>query len=110
MRNQEFWNTAEDARTVIAILLFIQKLSSNKTDRKTTIMANVEADADLYLGTQRLDQRTDKFYKTFTVQVDMIKANGGSAGFHNGVYNKRTFALLVQGPCYRILTRSNEPR
>ena len=56
-------------------------------------MATVEADADLYLGTQRLDQSTDKFYKMFTAQVDTINANGGSAGFHNGVYNKHMLAL-----------------
>ena len=56
-------------------------------------MATVEADADMYLGTQRPDQSTEEFYKTFTVQVDMINANRGSAGFHNGVYNKRMLAL-----------------
>ena len=56
-------------------------------------MATVEADADLYLGTQRPDQITDDFYKTFTAQVDTINVNGGSAGFHNFVYNKRILAL-----------------
>ena len=54
-------------------------------DRRRSIMATVEADADLYIGTQRPDQSTDKFYKRFTTQVDTINTNGGSAGFHNGV-------------------------
>ena len=48
-------------------------------------MATVEADADLYLDTQRPDQSTDEFYKTFNAQVDTINTNRGSAGFHNGV-------------------------
>ena len=30
---------------------------------------------------------------TFTAQVDTINANGGSVGFHNGVYNKHTLSL-----------------
>ena len=41
-------------------------------------MATMEADADAYLGMQRLDQSTDEFYKTFTTQVDTINVNGGS--------------------------------
>ena len=32
-------------------------------------------------------------HKTFTAQVDTINTNEGSAGFHNGVYNKHMFAL-----------------
>ena len=56
-------------------------------------MATVEADADLYLGMQWPDQSTDKFYKTFTAQVDTINANGGREGFHNGVYNKHLLDL-----------------
>ena len=56
-------------------------------------MATMEADADLYLGTHWSDQSTDDFYKTFTAQMDTINANIGSAGFHNGVYNKHMLAL-----------------
>ena len=85
LRNQDSWKTEEDARSVLAILILIQDLSFNNTDRRRSIMATVEADADLYIGTQRPDQSTDKFYKTFTTQVDTINTNGGSAGFHNGV-------------------------
>ena len=68
----------EDARSVIAILLLIRDLSFNKTDRKRSIMATVEADADLYLGTQRPDQSTGEFYKTFNTQVETINTNGGA--------------------------------
>ena len=93
LRNQDSWKTAEDSRSVIAILLPIRDLSFNKTDRKRSIMATVEDNADLYLGMQRPDQSTDKFYKTFTAQVDSINANRGSPGFHNGVYNKHMLAL-----------------
>ena len=93
LRNQDSWKTAEEERSVIAILLLIRDLYFNKTDRKRSIMATVEANADLYLGTQRPDQSTDEFYKTFTTQVDTINANGGSVGLHNGVYNKHMFAL-----------------
>ena len=93
LRNQDSWKTAENARSIIAILILIWDLSFNKADRKRSIKATVEADADLYLGMQRPDQRTDEFYKTFTAQVDTIKANRGSPGFHNGVYNKHMLAL-----------------
>ena len=93
LRNQDSWKTVEDARSVIAILLFIRYLSFNKTDSKRSIMATVEADADLYLVTQRPYQSTYDFYKTFTAQVDTINANRGSAGFFNGVYNKHMLAL-----------------
>ena len=72
-------------RSVITIQDLIQDLSSNKTNTKRSIMATVEADADLYLGMQRPDQSTDDFYKTVPAQVETINANGGSAGFHNGV-------------------------
>ena len=84
---------AEDARIVIAIIPLIRDLSFNKKDRKRSIMATMEADTDLYLGTQRLDQSMNEFYKTFTSQVDTINANGGSVGFHNGVYNKHMLDL-----------------
>ena len=56
-------------------------------------MATVEADADMYLGTQRPDQSMDEFYKTFTTQVDKMNANRGSAGSHNGMYNKHMLVL-----------------
>ena len=93
LRNQDSWKTAEEARSVIMILILIRDLFFNKTDRKRSIMATVETDADLYLGMQRPDQNTSKFYKTFTTQVDTINANGGCTGFHNGVYNKHMLEL-----------------
>ena len=83
----------EDARSVIAILLLIRDLSFNNMDRKRSIMATREANADLYIGMQRPDQVTDEFYKTLTAQMDMINANRGIAGLYNGVYNKHMLAL-----------------
>ena len=56
-------------------------------------MATVETGTYLYLVTQRPDQITDDFYKTFTVQVDTINSNRVSPGFHNGVYNKHMMEL-----------------
>ena len=50
-------------------------MSFNKIDRKRSTMATVEADADLYLGTQWPDQSTDEFYKTFTAHVETINVN-----------------------------------
>ena len=43
LRNQDSWKTSEDLRSIIAILLLIQDLFFNKTDRKRSIMATVEA-------------------------------------------------------------------
>ena len=83
----------EDARSVITIIILIRDLYFNKTDRKRSIMATVEADADLYLGMQRPYQSMGEFYKTFTAQVDTINVNGRSAGFHNVVYNKHMLDL-----------------
>ena len=93
LHNHDSWNTAEDTRSVIEILLLIQDLSLNKMDRTRSIMPNVEAGTDLYLGTQRPDHSTDEFYKTFTAQVDVINAKGEITGFHNFVYNKDMLAL-----------------
>ena len=93
LRNQDSWKAAENTRSAIAILLLIYDLSLNKMGRKRSIMATVEADTDLYLSMQRPDQSTDDFYKTFTAQGDTINANGGSAGFHNGVYKKHMMDL-----------------
>ena len=93
LQNQDSWKADEYSRSIIAILILIRDLSFNKKDRKIIIMATVEADADLYLGMQRPDQSKGDFYKTFTAQVDTINANGGSAGFHNGVYNRHVMAL-----------------
>ena len=45
----------------MAILLLIWDLSFTKMDRKKSIIATVEADADLYIGTQRPDQSTEEF-------------------------------------------------
>ena len=56
-------------------------------------MATVDTDADLCIDMQRPDQNRDDFYKTFTTQVDTVNANGGSAGFHKGVYNKHMMVL-----------------
>ena len=75
LRNQDSRKTAEDARSVIKILFLIRDLSFNKMDRKRSIMATVEADADLYLSTQRADQSTDELYNTFTIQVETINVN-----------------------------------
>ena len=93
LRNQNSWNAAEDTRSVIAVLLLIHDFSFNKTDRNRSIMATVEADAGLYLGTHQPDQSEDNFYKKFTAQVDTIKANRGSAGLHKVVYKKHMMAL-----------------
>ena len=41
--NQDSWNTAEEAIIVIKILILIRDLSFNKTDRKRSIMATVDA-------------------------------------------------------------------
>ena len=61
LRNQNSWKTEEYVRSVIAVLLLIRDLSFNKTYRKRITMATVEADADLYIGTQRPNQIMDEF-------------------------------------------------
>ena len=61
LHNQDSWKTSGDAMSVISTLPLIQDLYFKKTDRKRSIMATLEADADLYLGMQRPDQSTDNF-------------------------------------------------
>ena len=75
-------------------------------------MATVEAGVDMYLSTQWSDQSTGKFCKIFTSQVYTINANRGSAGFHNGVYNKHMLALwdryLVNADSLAAMSRAEK--
>ena len=103
LRNQNSWKTEEYVRSVIAVLLLIRDLSFNKTYRKRSIMATVEADAGLYIGMKRLDQSTNKFYMTFTAQVDTINVNGGSAGFQQRCVQQTHVGPLEQEPFHRQL-------
>ena len=61
LRNQDSWKATEDVRSAIEILLLIRDLYFNKTDRKRSIMATMEAEAYLYLGMKWPDQSTDDF-------------------------------------------------
>ena len=80
LRNQEAWAKIDAARSVVDLLILIRDLQYNKTDRKRSIMATVQADFDLYTCSQNANQSTDEFYKVFTSTVDTINANGGQAG------------------------------
>ena len=50
---------------VVALLVLIRDLQYNKTDRKRSIMATVEADFGLYSCAQEKNQSTDDYYKMF---------------------------------------------
>ena len=52
LKNQEAWPGIDDARSVVRLLVLIQDLQFNKSDRKWSIMATVKADLDLYLCAQ----------------------------------------------------------
>ena len=71
----------DDARSVVRLLILIRDLQYNKSDRKRSIMATVEADFDLYSGAQR-GKMTDEYYKIFASTMDTINTNGGNAGVH----------------------------
>ena len=49
LKNQEAWAGINDTRSVVRLLVLIQNLQYNKSDRKRLIMATVKADFDLYL-------------------------------------------------------------
>ena len=63
LRNQEAWVKIDAARSVVDLLILIRDLQYNKTDRKRSIMATVQADFDLYTCSQNGNQSTDNFYK-----------------------------------------------
>ena len=82
LKNQDAWGEVENTRSVVRLLTLIQDLQYNKTNRKCSIMAKVEADFELFTGFQKKNQSTDAYYKVFTSTVDTINANGGTAGWH----------------------------
>jgi hypothetical protein len=87
LKNQEAWVAIDDARSVVRLLILIRDLQYNKSDRKRSIMATVEADFDLYSCAQG-SKTTGEYYKIFTSTVDTINANGGNAGLHPSVFKK----------------------
>ena len=86
----------DDARSVVDLLILIQDLQYNKTDRKRSIMATVQADFDLYTCAQKANQSTDEYYKVFTSTVDTINANGGQAGLHPSVYQRHPENIIAK--------------
>ena len=46
MKNQDAWGEVENTRSVFRLLTLIRYLQYNKTDRKRSIMATVEASVD----------------------------------------------------------------
>ena len=52
LRNQEAWAAIKDAQSVVDLLILIRDFQYNKSDRKQSIMATVEADVNLYTCAQ----------------------------------------------------------
>ena len=50
LKNQDAWEEVEDTRSVVRLLTLIRDLQYNKTDRKRSIIATVEADFELFAG------------------------------------------------------------
>ena len=48
LKNQDAWGEVEDTQSVVRLLTLIRDLQYNKTDRKHSIMATVEADFELF--------------------------------------------------------------
>ena len=94
LRNQEAWAAIDAKRDVVALLVLIRDLQYNKTDRKRSIMATVEADFDLFSCSQEKNQSTDDYYKVFASCVDTINANGGQAGLHPAVFLRHQEAAI----------------
>ena len=82
LKNQDAWGEVEDTRTVVRLLTLIPDLQYNKTNRKCSLMATVEADFELFAGCQKKNQSADAYYKVFTLTVDTINVNGEIAGWH----------------------------
>ena len=56
LKNQDAWGEVEDTRSVVRLLTLIRYLQYNKTDRKRSIMATVEADFELFSRCQKKNQ------------------------------------------------------
>ena len=50
LKNQDDWGEVENTRSVVRLLTLIRDLQYNKTNRKRSIMATVEADFELFSG------------------------------------------------------------
>ena len=50
LKKQGAWGEVEDTRSVVRLLTLIRDLQYNKTNRKRSIMATVEAEFDLFSG------------------------------------------------------------
>ena len=87
LKNQEAWAAIGNKMSVMRLRLLIRDLQYNKSERKWSVMATVEADFDLYLCAQG-GKTTDEYYKIFVSTVDTINANGGNAGLHPSVFKK----------------------
>ena len=96
LRNQDAWTDIDDKRSVVGLLILIRDLQYNKTNRKRSIMATVEANFELYAGYQKKNQSIDDYYKVFTSTVDTINANGGQAGFHPVVFKKHKETVMAR--------------
>ena len=85
----------ENTRSVVRLLTLIRDLQYNKTDRKRSIMATVEAYFELFAGCQKKNQSTDAYYKVFTSTVDTINANGGMAGWNPKLFKIHQEATMA---------------
>ena len=95
LKNQDAWGEVENTRSVVRLLTLIRDLQYNKTNRKCSIMATVEAEFNLFDGCQKNNQSTDAYYKVFTSTVDTINANGGTAGWHPQLFKIHQEATMV---------------
>ena len=82
LKNQDAWGEVEDMRSIVRLFTLIRYLQYNKTDRKRSIMATVEADFKLFAGCQKKNQLTVAYYMVFMSIVNTINVNGGMAGWH----------------------------
>ena len=69
------------------LLILIRNLQYNKSDRKRSVMATVEANFDLYSCAQG-GKTIYEYYKIFSSTVYTINTNRSNAGLHPSVFKK----------------------
>ena len=80
---------------MIGLLKLIRASAHGKRERKQSTMAKVESDLQMFAVLQEKQQSLNKYYKLFTAQTEVIKANGGRAGYNPELYHEHLLKVIT---------------
>ena len=95
LKQAEKWEGVSKDHDVIGLLTILRALAHGKKERKQSTMIKVRADIGLYATLQGERQTLDDYGRIFDGQVDVIKANGGYAGYNHEIYQEHLLKVLT---------------